>query len=193
MTLFGITGGIGMGKSTSGTLLEQRGFPVVDTDKIAHHLVEPGQPALQEIVEFFGSSVIGNDGRLRRDELAKKVFSDNSARARLESILHPRIRETWQTEVVKWKNANHKFGFVLIPLLFETFAASQFDATICVACSEKSQRERLRARGLTDEQIAGRIAAQWPTQKKMDASNYVVWTETTVDVHAAQLEKILGL
>src|SRR5437016_10231864 len=75
---FGLTGGIGMGKSTAADLLRRRGFPVVDSDVIAREIVEPGQPALAEIRQLFGREILGDDGRLRRDELAKRVFADAS-------------------------------------------------------------------------------------------------------------------
>ena len=86
MKLYGLTGGIGMGKSTSGSLLRERGVHVADTDLIARELVEPGQPALKEIQECFGPDITGADGRLRRDELGRRVFDDETARKRLESI-----------------------------------------------------------------------------------------------------------
>src|ERR1041385_6459689 len=89
---FGLTGGIGMGKSTAADLLRGRGFPVVDSDIIAREIVEPGQPALAEVRQVFGAEIVGADGRLRRDELARRVFGDSEARRRLEAILHPRIR-----------------------------------------------------------------------------------------------------
>jgi dephospho-CoA kinase len=79
----------------------------------------------------------------------------------------------------------------VIPLLFETDASRHFDATICVACSAKTQRQRLRARGWTDEQIDQRLAAQLPAEQKMALADYVVWTEGGLDVHEAQLQRIV--
>lgn len=191
MKLIGITGGIGMGKSTAGKILQEKGFPVADTDAIAHELVQPNQPALAEIVAQFGAHLLDSDGRLRRDELAKIAFADDEARRRLEAILHPPIRERWRADVKRWRASAHKFGFVLIPLLFETNAASEFDATLCVACSKDAQQTRLIARGWTFEHLQRRIAAQWPVEKKMDASTFVIWTDTTVAVHADQISHIL--
>jgi dephospho-CoA kinase len=191
MTLLGITGGVGMGKSTSASLLQQRGVPVVDTDDLARQVVEPGQPALKEIEANFGGHVIGPDGGLRRDELAKVVFAEDAGRRRLEDILHPRIRELWRTQVAGWRAENKPLGAVIIPLLFETAAEKEFDAIICVACSSRSQMERLRQRGWTEDQSTQRIAAQWPTQKKMDLAGFVIWTEPAVAAHAAQLDRIL--
>src|SRR5690242_13889514 len=103
MKVFGLTGGIGMGKSTADKLLRERGVPVVDTDMLARQIVEPGQPALAEIQQCFGPEVIGADQQLRRDELARRVFNDPVARKQLEDILHPRIRELWQEQVAIWR------------------------------------------------------------------------------------------
>src|SRR5262249_29213243 len=102
MTLLGLTGGVGMGKSTAATLLTQMAVPVIDTDSLARQLVEPGQPALAEIQAAFGANVIGPDGRLRRDQLAQRVFSNEPDRRELEDILHPRIRALWKKQAEQW-------------------------------------------------------------------------------------------
>lgn len=180
-----------MGKSTSARLLAQRGLPVVDTDDLAREVVEPGQPAWREIQQLFGSAIMGADGRLRRDELARLVFTDESKRKQLEAIVHPRIRERWLAQSEAWRKAGQQRAVVVIPLLFETQAEAQFDTIICVACSAASQRERLLARGWNEEQIDQRIQAQWPVEKKMTLSHFVVWTEAGLDVHAEQLDRIL--
>src|ERR1043166_5304271 len=99
MTAMGLTGGIGMGKSTAADLLRQRGLPVIDNDLIARQLVEPGQPVLAEIRQPFGLEISGAAGRLRRDELARRVFADAESRRRLEEVLHPRIRAIWQAQL----------------------------------------------------------------------------------------------
>src|SRR5437762_9532318 len=120
MKLLGLTGGIGMGKSTADQLLRDRGIPVIDTDLLARQLVEPGQPALAEIAQTFGSQVLSTDGRLRRDEMARLAFADPAARRKLEAILHPRIRSLWQSQIALWRDENHPLVVVVIPLLFET-------------------------------------------------------------------------
>src|ERR1700691_1213810 len=99
MKLCGLTGGVGMGKSTAAGFFLQLGAHLVDTDELAHELVEPGQPALAEIRQEFGSNLMAADGRLKRNELARLVFADAGARKKLEAILHPRIRERWQAQV----------------------------------------------------------------------------------------------
>lgn len=192
MTLFGLTGGIGMGKSTVAGFLSEFGVEFIDTDKVARDVVQPGQPALAEIAAAFGSEIIGADGELRREELAQRVFSDTQARARLEEILHPRIRSIWLQRVEEWRRADKGIGVVVIPLLFETKAERHFNSIICIACSPETQRERLAARGWSAAQIHQRLQAQWPVDKKMARSDYVIWTEGNLSVTKEQLARIIG-
>jgi dephospho-CoA kinase len=191
MILIGLTGGVGMGKSTTASFLERLGVPVIDTDLLARQIVEPGQPALAEIQNAFGSSVIGSDGHLRRDAVARIVFAEAAKRRQLEAILHPRIRQLWLAQVAAWRADKRELGAVVIPLLFETDAAKEFDVIICTACSAARQRRRLEARGWSAVQIDQRIAAQWPAQKKMDLARFIIWTEPPLEVHAAQAERIV--
>lgn len=192
MKVYGLTGGVGMGKSTSDKMLRDRGIALVDTDLIARQLVEPGEPALAEIQAAFGVDFVDTEGQLRRNELARLVFADANALKRLENILHPRIRVIWQKQIDKWRAEGRPQAVVVIPLLFETKAEARFDAVVCVACSGATQRRRLEARGWGSDQIEKRIRAQWPIEKKMDLANYVVWTEGDLDTHAAQLDRIIS-
>jgi len=191
MKVLGLTGGIGMGKSTSGQLFRARGVPVVDTDDLARQVVEPGQPALAEVLAAFGLEFAGPDGQLRRDELAQRVFADPAARRRLEEILHPRIRALWRAQTETWRAEGLPVSVVVIPLLFETKAEAELDATICVACSVATQQQRLRTRGWSIEQIQQRLQAQWPVETKIQRADYLVWTEAGLDVHAVQIDRIL--
>jgi dephospho-CoA kinase len=191
MKVVGLTGGVGMGKSTAAQLLGSRGAAVVDTDDLARQVVEPGQPALAEVREAFGPGIVWPDGRLRRDELARRVFADAASRQRLEGILHPPIRALWRAQVETWRAAGRPLAIVVIPLLFETKAEAELDATVCVACSAATQHQRLLARGWSPEHIEQRLQAQWPVETKMVRADYVVWTEAGLDVHADQIERIL--
>jgi dephospho-CoA kinase len=201
MMIFGLTGGLGMGKTTAARFLQERGAQIVDTDELARQLVQPGQPALSEIQAVFGKNIVAPDGQLRRDELARIVFADAAARKKLEAILHPRIQEHWLAQLETWRAApkrsdggrkeNRALAVVVIPLLFETRAESHFDKIICVACSAAVQRERLLARGWTPEQIEQRIAAQMPVEQKIARADFVIWTEGALDAHARQLDRIL--
>jgi dephospho-CoA kinase len=190
MKVCGLTGGVGMGKSTTAGFFRARGAQVVDADELARQLVQPGQPALAEIQAAFGQAVIASDGRLRRDELARIVFADAAVRKKLETILHPRIGERWLAQIEAWRGENRALAVVVIPLLFEVGAESHFDKIICVACSAPVQRERLLARGWTPEQIRQRLAAQWPVEQKISRADFVVWTDGALDTQARQLERI---
>jgi dephospho-CoA kinase len=190
MKVVGLTWGIGMGKTTAADLLKQRGHPVVDTDLLARQVVEPGQAALQEIAEEFGPEVLEVDGLLKRDALSRIVFQDEAKRRRLEAITHPRIRAMWLAHVGAWRAEGRPSGTVVIPLLFETQSNDHFDVIVCVACGAETQHRRLLERGWSEEQIAARNRAQWPVEKKMEASDYVIWTEGSLAAHAAQLDKI---
>jgi dephospho-CoA kinase len=191
LKLLGVTGGIGMGKSACAGLLRERGLPVVDTDDLARRVVEPGQPGLQEVVRAFGAEVLSPAGALRRDRLADIVFREPQARLRLEAILHPRIRALWHAEADAWRARGAALGVVVIPLLFETGAEKELDRVLCVACSAQSQMERLKARGWPSEQITRRIQAQWPVEKKISQSHYMVWTEGSLEAHGAQVAAVL--
>jgi dephospho-CoA kinase len=181
-----------MGKSTSASLLSLAGVPVIDTDIIARQIVEPGQPALTEIAATFGTELIDEEGKLRRAALARIVFSSPQKLKELESIVHPIIRERWLAQAEIWRREGRQAGVVVIPLLFETNAESHFDAVFCTACSAATQLERLCARGWPETQIQQRLAAQWPVEKKIAASDRVVWTEGSMEIHRQQLERILA-
>jgi dephospho-CoA kinase len=184
MKVIGLTGGIGMGKSTVAAMIAARGIEVVDTDDLARRVVEPGQPALGEIRELFGAGVIGADGALLRQELARRVFGSEVSRRQLEAILHPRIRGLWRDQIDRWREGTVEAGVVVIPLLFETRAEKNFDHVICVACSEARQTERLLRRGMTEVQIRQRNEAQWPIGRKMESADVVIWNDyESADAH----------
>ena len=192
MKVCGLTGGVGMGKSTAAGFLHALGAQLVDTDDLARQLVQPGAPALAEIEILFGKTVLDSGGRLRRDELARIVFTDRDARQKLEAILHPRIRERWLAQLQIWRSQNCPLAIVVIPLLYETRAETEFDKIICVACSAANQAKRLVERGWTPEQISQRIAAQMPVDQKIARAQYVVWTEGLPENSRRQIAEILG-
>jgi dephospho-CoA kinase len=189
---FGITGGIGMGKTTAATILRERGVAVVDTDDLARQIVQPGQPSLSEIQNAFGPELVDQEGELKRDELAAIVFSDPCARAKLEAILHPRIRSLWENQLASWRAEGRGMAAVVIPLLFETNAEASFDSIICLACSDATQHARLASRGWSPDQIKQRIGAQLPVAEKMARSNHVIWTEGDEASTAIQMDRIIS-
>jgi dephospho-CoA kinase len=190
--LLGVTGGVGMGKSTTARFLAAHGLPVVDTDDLARGLVAPGQPALAEIAARFGPGVLAADGALDRARLAAQVFAHDAARRDLEAILHPRIRAAWRAQAAAWRAEGRPAGAVVIPLLYETGAEAEFTAVLCTACAAATQAARLAARGWTPEQAARRLAAQWPAERKLALAAFVLWTEGAPEVHAEQLARVLA-
>jgi dephospho-CoA kinase len=191
MKICGLTGGVGMGKSTAAGFFSAHGVRVVDTDEIARQLVQPGQPALAEIQAAFGHHLLAPDGTLQRDELARIVFACETDRKKLEAILHPRIRAGWRAQLETWRKEDCALALVVIPLLIETGAESHFEKIICCACSAAAQHERLTARGWNVEQGRQRIAAQLPVAQKIVRSHFVLWTEGSLASHARQVELVL--
>ncbi len=191
MKVIGVTGGIGMGKSTAASILSLLGVLVLDTDVVARELVEPGKPALKAIKERFGAQIVDESGRLRRTKLGRIVFSDKLARSDLEGILHPLVRQTWVAQVEQWHRSDATIGAIIIPLLLETKAETHLDEIVCMACTAPTQRQRLVDRGLTPDEIESRNLAQWPIEQKVAASHFVIWTEGVMEVHRMQWERVL--
>ncbi|MFP6903084.1 MAG: dephospho-CoA kinase [Verrucomicrobiia bacterium] len=188
--VIGITGGVGMGKSTAAKLLRKQGVPVLDSDDVAREVVAVGEPALTEISEIFGADFLNAQGEMDRAKMAAHIFGNDAEREKLEAIIHPRVRERWLAQMETWRADNVPLGVVVIPLLFEVGAEGEFDSVICVACTGNTQRERLRARGWDDAQIAARIAAQMDVTEKIERADQVVWTEGDVSLLREQLQSI---
>jgi dephospho-CoA kinase len=181
-----------MGKSLVSSWLQEMGLRVVDTDVLARELTDRGQVALGEIQRKFGDEVMNRDGTLERRKLAERIFRDPDGRRKLEEILHPRIRSRWQERLLEWQNEGVAEAVVVIPLLYETGAEKFLDKVVCMGCSEKTQIERLRARGWSKEEITLRNQAQLPLAQKMDRADYVVWNESSAEVAQMQARRIFG-
>ena len=189
--VLGLTGGVGMGKSTAVRLLKKVDLPVVDSDDLAREAVQPGTEGLAEIADEFGEGFLKPDGSLDRDKMASTVFQDQAARKQLELIIHPRVRAVWENRIEQWREQKRPVGVVVIPLLFEVGVQDSFDAVLCVASTASTQRSRLRGRNWSDDQIAARIAAQMDIAQKMDLADHVLWNEGTPDQLGEQLNGIL--
>ncbi len=192
MVRWGITGGIGSGKSTAGRILASRSIPLLDSDDVAREVVEPGSEGLSEVVRAFGRGILRQDGSLDRAALAGIVFRVEERRKELESILHPRIHASWTEWFARQEAAGAPLAAVVIPLLFEKGYGEGFSEVIAVGCTDETQRIRLRARGWDDSQIEARVGSQWSTARKMAAASRVVWNEGTPEVHAKQWDRLLA-
>jgi dephospho-CoA kinase len=172
MLRVGLTGGIASGKSTIAGFFADLGVPVIDTDEIARVVVEPGQPALEEISAEFGPEVLDPAGRLNRRELRTRIFADPAQRHRLEAILHPRIREE---TLARSAAADGPYQILVVPLLLETGFDALADRILVVDCPESVQRHRLEARDNNDPALAMQmIEAQIDRSRRLEAADDVI-------------------
>jgi dephospho-CoA kinase len=183
----GLTGGIGSGKSTVSELLAARGAVIVDADRIAREVVEPGTPGLAAVVEAFGEQVLAADGSLDRPALAAVVFSDPAARARLDAIVHPLVRRR-SAELVAAAPA----GAVVVndvPLLVETGQAASFDVVLVVEADPEIRVARLVQRGLTEDDARARIASQASDGQRRAVADVVLDNSGTPEELAEQVDR----
>ncbi|WP_448619751.1 dephospho-CoA kinase [Geodermatophilus sp. URMC 65] len=187
MLRIGLTGGIGSGKSTVAGLLAARGARIVDADRIAREVVEPGTPGLEAVVAAFGRGVLTPEGALDRPALAAVVFADPDARRRLDGIVHPLVRAR-AAEVVA---AAPPDAVVVqdVPLLVETGQAASYDLVLVVEADLDTRVRRLVGRGLSEEDARARIAAQATDEQRRAVADVVLDNSRTVEDLEAQVER----
>lgn len=174
----GLTGGIACGKSEVQTRLLELGVPVLDTDRVAHELLRPGTEQARAVRDAFGGEVLTAEGGVDRSRLGARVFADPAERKRLNRIMHPAIRGIW----LAWLEARpDQFVVVSIPLLYETGAETHFDGVLCVWAPESIMKSRLLQRGLSPEEAARRIRAQWPVDRKARLATWTLQNQSTLD------------
>ncbi len=176
----GLTGGIASGKSTVSELLAGLGAVIVDSDKIAREVVEPGTPGLAQVVAEFGPSVLTESGALDRAKVGEIVFADEGARGRLNAIVHPLVGER-SAELEEAGRAAGKLVVNDIPLLVEVGYAPFFDEVIVVDVPVETQVERAIARGMTEIDARARIAAQASREDRLAAATYVIDNTGSLD------------
>jgi dephospho-CoA kinase len=172
-----LTGGIATGKSFCLERFAALGAATIDADALAREAVAPGSAGLAQVVDRFGAGVLRPDGSLDRAALARIVFGDQTARAELETIIHPEVYR----RITNW-SANLPRGTRVciadIPLLFETGHEHDFERVIVAACDPDEQLRRVMARdGLTLADARERLAAQWPIEEKARRADYVIRTD----------------
>jgi dephospho-CoA kinase len=187
----GLTGGIGSGKSTAAGFLAQLGASVVDADEISRSLTAAGGAALGPLREAFGEAMVPPGGALDRDAMRALAFSDPAARARLEAILHPLVREASARQVAA---ATGPYAVLVVPLLFESGSyAGRLDRVVVVDLDEALQVRRTVARsGLAPEAVRAIMAAQWPRWRRLQAADEVLWNGGDPGQLQAQCERLHG-
>ena len=185
--IVGLTGGIGSGKSTVADLFAARGALLVDTDLIAHELTGPKGAAMSEICAAFGELVLSPDGALNRSAMRRLVFSDASAKIRLEAILHPMIRAESAARCAAVTAA--PYVLLVVPLLIESVDYRQrVDRILVVDCAESVQIARVMARsGLAENEVLAIIAAQAPRAERVAAADDLVVNDDGQDALVPQV------
>ena len=175
----GLTGGIATGKSTVSTILSDRAA-IVDADRLAREIVEPGQEAWREIVELFGRQALREDETLDRAYLRSIVFRDPASRKRLEAITHPRIRALARERIVEGSRSAELVIYDA-PLLFEAKIHHWLRPVMLVACAPAIQEQRLRQRdGLGDADVERHLKAQMPLTEKRRLADFVIENDGTL-------------
>jgi dephospho-CoA kinase len=184
-----LTGGIGSGKSLVGEILEELGALVIDSDQLAREVIERGSPGYEEVITAFGDSIL-SEGQIDRAKLAAVVFKEVDLRKKLESIIHPLVREAAEKLA-----RNLPSGAILvnqIPLLVESDGAKRFDYVITVSADEEIRRERLRLRGLKDYEITERMAAQVADLDREKIANYILRNDGSIDELTRAVEELMA-
>ena len=189
--IWGLTGNIGSGKSTVGRMLMAGGIPVVDADRVAREVVEPGRPALREIASRFPGSV-GPDGSLDRKGLARRVFADAQERAALNAIIHPRIAEEVARRMAALAASGEEVAVYEAALIVENGLHRNLDGLIVVTAPPQVQIDRLRRRdGMTEEEARARIASQLSADEKARAATVVIENGGSEAELRAQVERLV--
>ena len=181
MLRVGLTGNVGAGKSTTVSLFASWGATIVDTDVLAREVVTPGSPALTQIREVWGDAVIAADGELDRAATRKIVFSDAEARKRLESILHPAIRERARELFLEAEARGDRIAIGVVPLLFEAGLETEYDVVLLIDAPLEQRIERLvNKRGLSAEEARAIADAQMPAQEKRTRADFVIDNDSDI-------------
>jgi dephospho-CoA kinase len=198
MLKYGLTGGIASGKSTVGAMLRDRGFPVLEADKISHALIEPQGAAYSEVIARFGREIADGDGRINRRRLGGIVFADPEKLDQLNGILHPRVESEVQKQLAELEGSGRfAAAFVEAALIYEAGLHRKLDGVVVTWCLPEQQLARLMERGMGETEARRRIATQMPVQEKLalaeekiDCSGSMEETRYQVEALAARLRAL---
>jgi dephospho-CoA kinase len=189
MLLVGVTGGLGSGKSTVARMLAERGAVVVDADELARRALDPGTRAFEEVCDLFGEGVLTPDGEIDREALAAEVFRDPAKRRALESITHPEVFLVL-AEVVERHRGTDAVVVFDAALIVETGFHTACDVLVVVTAPEEEQVRRVAARGMSEAEARGRIAAQVPSEERESLADVVIRNDGDVTSLQDQVEAL---
>ena len=187
MRVIALTGGIGCGKSLAAQYFAELGALVIDADQLARAAIERGSQGFDEVVSFFGDSIL-NNGDIDRRALGELIFKDAEAKRKLESIVHPFVRREFEEAVASLKS--DEVLVYEIPLLVETGAQDRFDIVVTVESDLENRITRLRQRGMHISEIEGRIAAQATREQRVEAADFLIENDGSEDELLRQVENI---
>jgi dephospho-CoA kinase len=171
----GLTGGIASGKSTVGRMLSEQDFPVIDTDDLAREVVEPGKPALEELVKTFGREILRDNGTLDRRRMLDVILTDADARQLVEKIIHPYVFKRMDQILQQLAASGNNIVIVEVPLLFEAGWQDFFDYVITVLAPEPLCIKRLtKCKKISHDMASKWMATQIPQEVKAKRSDYIV-------------------
>ena len=186
-----LTGGIATGKSYVLDQFRERGIACLDADALVHGVEAAGTETTAAIAARFGAGVLAADGSVDRKKLGPMVFDDAAARRDLETIVHPAVYRAIAAGLHGFELVGDPIAVVDVPLLFETGGEKDFDRVVVTACSPELQMARLVERGLTEGAARQRIAAQWPTEKKVAGADFVIRTDGSFEDTDQQVADVL--
>jgi dephospho-CoA kinase len=194
MLRVGLTGSIGVGKSFVSGVLAELGCHMVDADETAREVVEPGSPALEDVVTAFGSGILRDDGLLDRTKLGALVFADANERAKLNSILHPYIIAKQDEHLREWEAIDPEgIAVVDAALMIESGGYRRFDKLIVVHCRPEVQLQRVMERNnLSRDEAEKRIGAQMSQEEKKKFADYLIDTSDGFDATRKRAEEVYG-
>ncbi len=195
MLRYGLTGGIASGKSTVAAILRELGFPVLEADRMAHQVIEPRQPAYNEVRSIFGDAILDPDRRIDRSRLAAIVFDDREKLNQLNAIIHPRVEQEMVRQFTELESSGkHAAAFIEAALIFEAGLHKRLDGVLVVWCLPDEQITRLIERGVSEAEARRRIAAQMSVAdklalatEKIDCSGSLEETRRQVEAFATKL------
>ncbi len=190
--LLGVTGGIASGKTTVANMLKELGAPIVDFDLISRQVVEPGQPALKDIVDYFGKQVLKEDGTMDRKKISDIVFRDFEKRKKLESFIHPRLGEVVNRQINEYAAKDPEAIIqVVVPLMIEFNMQWMYHKLLLVYVPREMQIERLAKRdGISQEEAAHILKSQISIDEKLGYADFVIHNDKSLEETRKQVEEL---
>lgn len=184
----GLTGGIGCGKSTVVELFRDAGWSTIGSDVVVRDLLARDSEVQSELRGRWGDDVFDTKGQVDRKQVAAKVFSDETELQWLESVLHPLVRERWESAIAAAPDDN---WLVEIPLLFEKRLETLFDLTVCVSSAPDVVESRMQTRGYTGDEIEQRRARQMPLEQKVERADHLISNSGSLDFLKLQTTRLI--